>query len=164
MLRLARNKDMPENQIDTYKKFLIAFIVIAGLGFMDSSYLAIEHFLGSVPPCSIVEGCEVVTTSAYSVIGPIPVALLGSLYYLAVIVLSLFAIDRRSMVALRLASKITWVGLLASAYFVFIQLFVLHAICIYCMGSALGSTILFILGMIVLKRTRELNELKVKSL
>ncbi|MDP3881076.1 MAG: vitamin K epoxide reductase family protein [bacterium] len=145
---------MQEDKFSTLKKLLIAFIVIATIGFIDASYLTIVHFLGQAPECSILEGCDVVTSSKYSTIGPIPVALLGALYYLTVAIASIFALDRRSVAATRLVSNLTWLGLLASIYFVYLQLFVLKSICIYCMGSALGSTVLFILGMILLKRTK----------
>jgi len=130
----------------------ITILVIALLGLADASYLAIEHFKGEVPNCSIIEGCDVVTTSKYSVIFGVPVALLGAMYYFVMATLMLFWIDQRKNNVLRLASYFSFAGLGASFYFVYIQLFILNAICLYCMGSAVSSTLIFIFSMLVLKK------------
>jgi uncharacterized membrane protein len=71
-----------------------------------------------------------------------------------VAVLAIYALDRKSVKVAKLASKLTWVGLLASLYLVFLQLFVIKSICIYCMVSAGSSTILFILGVLLLRSLR----------
>lgn len=136
------------------KPLAIAFLAIAFLGFLDATYLAVEHFRGVIPPCTILQGCEKVTTSEYSVIFGIPVALLGSIYYLAVMVLSILFLDRKNEKYFLYASYLTIFGLLAAAYFVFIQLVIIKAICIYCMFSALTSTLLFILGLLVILKSR----------
>lgn len=125
-------------------------IVVALLGFSDATFLAVEHYRGVVPPCGIVAGCATVTTSKYSFILGIPVALLGALYYLSVLLLGVATLESGNKKFLKLAAVFTPVGFLFSAWFVFLQLFVIHAICIYCMGSAISSTILFIAGMLVL--------------
>lgn len=125
------------------------------LGFLDAAYLSLEHFLGRVPPCSIVEGCEQVTTSVYSIIAGVPVALLGAVFYLTVLVLSIVYLDTKRNGPLTFVACLTIIGFVASLAFVYIQLFVIHAICIYCMFSALTSTTLFILGMMVLRKTRQ---------
>lgn len=148
---------MQEGEFKILRKFLIAFVVIGGLGFVDASYLTIVHFFGASPECSILEGCDVVTNSKYSQIGFLPVALLGAMYYLLIILVSIFALDKESVAAGRFTAKLSWLGFVASLYFVYLQLFVLRAICLYCMVSALGSTILFVLGMIVLRRTKVIS-------
>lgn len=125
----------------------VLFLVISFLGFADASYLTIEHFRGVVPNCSILKGCEVVTTSSYSEIFGIPVALLGAFYYLTMLLLSIAFFDSKKERVLRLAWIITPLGFLASAYFSFLMIVVLKAICIYCVGSVITSTLLFIIGM-----------------
>jgi len=124
------------------------------LGFLDAAYLSLEHFLGSVPPCSIVAGCEQVTTSSYATIAGIPVALLGALYYLTILVLAIVYLDTKREILLRVIARLTIVGFVASLMFVYIQLFVIGAICLYCMFSALTSTTLFVLGMFVLSKMK----------
>lgn len=125
------------------------------LGFVDATFLTIEHFGGTELACGITGGCDVVTTSVYSEIFGIPVALLGALYYLTMVVLMIAYTDRGKEVLLRGASWLTITGLVASIYFTSIQAFVLDAWCQYCIGSAITSTLLFILGMTYLvKRKR----------
>lgn len=80
-------------------------------------------------------------------------ALLGVFYYLTMLALAVTFLDRRDKRVLRLASWLSIAGLVASVVFVALQLFVIEAVCLYCMGSALTSTLLFILGMIVLQKT-----------
>ena len=128
------------------------FIVLSTLGFLDATYLTVEHYRGIVPPCSIVVGCATVTTSSYSLIFNIPVALLGSLYYLTILLLSVAYLDSKKEPILRLAAGLTVCGFLASAWFVFVQWQVIKAWCLYCIGSATSSTLLFILGMAYLKK------------
>jgi len=135
------------------RKLAIAFTVFAAIGFFDATYLTMKHFFGGIVPC-LTGGCELVTTSEYSIIIGIPVALLGAIYYLSQIILMVAHFESKSAVPLRLAAQITVVGLLASLYLVSLQLFVIHAICDKCMLSALSSTVLFILGLYIQKRLR----------
>ncbi len=135
----------------TLKKYSWAIIGMAILGFFDAAWLTVAHYLKVPIPCGIVQGCDIVTTSAYSEIVGVPVALLGALYYLAIIVLTIIALEKQRPALLRLISYFTWSGLIASAYFVFIQLFILKAICLWCIGSAVTSTALFVLGLFVIK-------------
>lgn len=129
----------------------IAMLIISFLGFLDASYLTVEHYRGVIPPCSIVLGCEVVATSKYSLLFQVPVSLLGTLYYLTVFVLSVAYLESKNKNWLTAAAVLTPLGFLFSAWFVYLQLFVIHAICIYCMGSALTSTGLFVLGIFELR-------------
>ena len=148
-----------------YNFLYFTFLPVSFLGFLDASYLSVKHFVGTPPPCSALRGCEEVTTSQYSVIGGIPVALLGAIYYLTIFILIL-AVLRRNMFSssgaenvalanedklLNLTARLTVIGLLASLWFIYLQLFVIKAICLYCMFSAFTSITLFVFGIIVLK-------------
>ena len=61
-----------------------------------------KHYSGTIPPCAIVKGCEAVTTSQYATIGlpavegGISVALLGAIYYLVVLIISIAIIETKS--------------------------------------------------------------------
>ncbi len=125
---------------------VISGLVLSLLGFADASYLSIERLSGRIPPCIITGGCDTVTKSSYSSFGPIPVSVVGSVFYLAVLVLffgSLVNKDNRLAV---LALRISPFGFLFSLYFLFIQAFVLNAYCIYCLGSFATSTLIFALA------------------
>lgn len=149
------------------RKFLyFTFLPISVLGFLDASYLSVKHFVGTPLPCSVLRGCEEVTTSHYSVIGGVPVALLGAIYYLTIFILILSVLKKRKTLPssdvengagknedklLNLTARLTVIGLLASLWFIYLQLFVIKAICLYCMFSAFTSITLFVFGILVLK-------------
>lgn len=141
------------------KSLVIIFLALAFLGFLDAAYLTAFHYRDFTIPCPITGECETVLVSKYATIGPIPVALLGALYYLILLILTIIYLDTENLKALRLATTLTWAGFLTSLLLIWLQLFVIYAICIYCMGSALISILLWILGLSIKTRLgrRELN-------
>jgi len=125
------------------KPFAIAFLILSFLGFLDSAYLTVEHYRGVAPPCSLLSGCERVTTSPYSRLLGVPVALAGALYYLVLLLMTVFALEEAAARALHWALRLAPLGFLASMWFVFVQAFLLRAFCLYCLFSAATSTALF---------------------
>ena len=134
-------------------KAVVALFVVALLGFADATFLTLEHFQNAIPPCA-VGSCEAVLTSAYSTMFGIPVALLGMVYYL-VIAGGLFAhIEGKHEPSLRVVLLLTVCGFLMSLWFVGAQAFIIHQYCLYCLGSATISTVLFCSATYVLKKYR----------
>ena len=138
---------------------VIAFLVIALLGFADSAFLTVEHYRGVIPPCT-TEGCDTVLTSQYSDIFGIPVSLLGSFYYLMIAIGSFIYLESRhgrGEVAKIHSSILKWtfmttaLGFGMSLWFVYLQAFVIHAWCQYCLGSAATSTALFVVSILILR-------------
>lgn len=128
--------------------FLVrSLLTLSILGFADAAYLTISHYQNVIPPCSLISGCETVLTSSYSVILGIPVALLGVLYYSAMLILTTLFLTEKKESILKILSLFTAVGMLASLYFVSLMAFVLHALCLYCSASALFSFVMFGIGM-----------------
>jgi len=130
------------------------FLAFSLLGFIDATYLTIKHFSGEAITCNLTHGCDVVTSSVYSEVFGIPLALAGALYYILIFLLAIYYFDTKKQLVLTYISLLTPIGLLASAYFTYIQAFVLHAWCQYCIGSAITSTFLFIIGMVYLRLFR----------
>ncbi len=128
-----------------------AFLAVSFIGFIDASYLTVSHYTGADLNCNLTDGCGQVTSSEYSVIFGIPLALLGLFYYLSVFILSFLYLDIKKPEIFDFIRPLTVAGVLASAWFVYLQIYVIEAICQYCMLSALTSTILFILAMVSLK-------------
>ncbi len=126
--------------------FPFVFIVLAVLGFSDATWLAIKHFTQTIVPCSLTHGCELVTTSQYSLILGIPVALLGSLYYFTLIFGTIISLESKKERIFRLITRFSLAGFLMSLWFLFAQIFLIHAICQWCLGSAITSTLLFVLS------------------
>jgi len=117
-------------------------LVVALVGFADAAYLTIEHYKNVIPPCTI-GGCENVLTSTFSVIFGIPQAVLGAIYYLIILV-GLFAfIDSKNPKILKWTMIIPIIGFIYELWLVYLQLFVIHSICQYCMLSAIVTLVLF---------------------
>lgn len=109
-------------------------LAIALLGLGVSIYLTVEHYAASkvlaCPENSIVN-CAKVTTSSYAEIGPLPVALLGAIYFAAVAGLCVpNAWRARRLDNVRIVAATT--GVLSSLYFVWVELFRLDTICLWC--------------------------------
>ncbi|MCL4403827.1 vitamin K epoxide reductase family protein, partial [Patescibacteria group bacterium] len=116
---------------------------LAFLGFLDATFLTASHYLRFPLPCSVLNGCEVVTTSVYSTLFGVPIALIGALYYLAMFVLSVAALERKRPRLLQPVFALSALGLAVSLVLVFIQLVVIGSICPYCMVSAITTTAVF---------------------
>lgn len=132
-------------------KLLFVWLALSFLGFIDAAYLTANHYLHVSLPCTIVHGCEIVTTSDYSTAFGIPVALLGAAYYLSVFFGIVTFKETKNTTLLRGISWFTVFGLVASAWFLYVQAFILEAYCQYCLLSAITSTTLFLLGMFTLR-------------
>lgn len=128
------------------------FLLFGFIGFADAAYLTAKHYLGGPIPCSVFSGCEKVTTSRYAVLLGIPLSLWGGGYYLAVLLGTVAYFDLRRDRILTAVAAFTAIGFVASAYFVYLQIWVIEAICPFCMLSAATSTALFIVGIFVLRR------------
>ena len=134
-----------------------AVLVLASIGLLDSGYLTFKHITGGEVTCSAIPGanCDVVLGSMYSTIFGIPLALLGTLYYLTVLTLWIIYLQKGDSRLLQFIFGITGVGFLTSLYLIYIQAFVLYAYCAFCMLSALTSTLLFVsLLLLVLSQKR----------
>ena len=138
--------------------FYMISVALIGLG--DVFYLAYYQYLNLIPSCAI-GGCEVVLSSVYSKFMGVPLSYIGIVYYGYMLCLvSLLAFEPESR-ALRLAALLyTSLGFLLSLIFIFyIQLGLIHALCLYCAISAMTSVILFSLSVWHFKATYLANSL-----
>jgi uncharacterized membrane protein len=136
------------------------FLGLAAIGFSDATWLTVKHFTQTVVPCSLTHGCEIVTTSTYSTIFGIPVALLGSIFYFILIIGTFAALESGNKKLFKYITRLTIAGFLASLWFVAAQIFIIHAICQWCMGSAATSTLLFTLSFFVVSETLTPDEVE----
>jgi len=132
------------------KWILVAIILVSFIGFLDATYLTVKNYTQGILPCIIFNGCETVLNSSYSKIGAIPISLIGAGYYLLFFITAILYIDIRHAKALKALIFMPVFGFVASLWFVYLQIFVLKAICFYCMVSAVSSTALFAAGMYLL--------------
>src|SRR5215210_4295402 len=108
-------------------------LVLAVLGFLISAYLTWTHFAGLTPVCTgSGEGCETVQSSRYASVLGIPVALLGLFAYSGLI----FSAVMWKEAGIYLGFLISLVGTLFSAYLTYLEIFVIGALCQWCLASA----------------------------
>jgi uncharacterized membrane protein len=128
-------------------RFLYVLGGLSFLGFLDASFLTAKHYLGGTVPCSFGQQCEVVLNSTYSSLWGMPVAIFGALFYLFVLVSVFFVWETGKKEITGLLLPAGFLAFLASLYFVYLQFFVIHAFCQYCLFSALLSTTIFIVAL-----------------
>ena len=148
------------------QKLDVIMMLISAIGIFDSLYLVNEHYENSgvcYGDSQSILGykidCGVVTTSEYSEILGVPVSLIGFFYYLTVFIL----VYTKSLLNIKLKQRnldfsinqvifaIVTLGLIFSIYFVYLQLIVIELICIYCMLSAITTSVLLILAILLQK-------------
>ncbi len=124
--------------------------VLSLIGFGISMYLTIDHFQGIVPICSSkgFVNCALVTTSKYSHILGIPVALLGLLFFTAMVGINWPPLWRaRSPWVARGRLALSVSGVCFVLYLLAAELFSIKAICLWCTGVHITTFLLFVLVM-----------------
>jgi uncharacterized membrane protein len=144
------------NPVTRAKTRAIPFLVVLGLGV--AAYLAYVEVSRVEAVCGPVGECNIVQGSAYAMVLGVPVAVWGVLYYVAIA--ALWAGQRT--LAGRLANLsllgllgLTFFGALFSVYLTCLELFVIHAICSWCLSSAVISTVLMLLTVLAVTGTKE---------
>jgi uncharacterized membrane protein len=131
----------------TYAKtWAIPILVLVGLGI--ATYLAYVEITQVEAICGPIGECNFVQSSPYARILGIPVAVLGVLHYLAIGVLWVgqrYAAGRLAHLSVLGLLGLTLFGTLFSIYLTCLEIFVVRAICIWCLGSAVTTTILMLL-------------------
>jgi uncharacterized membrane protein len=125
-------------------------IALAILGAADAIYLLIYKLTGNSRMCLGAGGCHDVNFSPFSEIYGIPVSIFGIAAFLAI--LSILVLEKR----LKFAEKngplvifgICLGGVAFTAYLTYLELYVIHAVCPFCVASAVLITLLFILAII----------------
>jgi len=128
----------------------ILLFVAALIGFADASFLTAQHVRGVLPPC-VTDGCDQVLTSKYASLGGFPVAALGMLYYGSVLVLLIAFFDTGNRRFLHGVCWLVSAGMLATLYFLAVQMFILHAFCQYCLLSAAVTILMFIASVRIMR-------------
>lgn len=121
---------------------------IAILGLADATYLTVQFLTGETAVCGGSANCFRVLGSAYARIGGIPIAAFGIAAYFIVFTCATFAAfgyaRMRKFFTLAVAAMFA-----VTLWLLYVQAFVLHAFCRYCLFSA---ALVFVLAAIVLLR------------
>ena len=119
-------------------KAIIPTLCVLGLGV--SSYLFWVRLGGTSALCTGFGGCDLVNASTYAQVGGIPVSLIGIVGYLAILGLSLWRASGGPWTLSLLVFGVALAGFLYSAYLTYLELFVIYAVCPWCVASALFMT------------------------
>lgn len=140
-----------------FRYFPLLFIVFSFLGILDAGYITYEKINNVIPPCSARFQCGTVLQSEWASIGPIPLSVLGLVFYLTVFFFSLvayFDIQEINILGVTLRTQnilfgMSILGFIFSLYLISIMAFILQAWCFYCLVSASICTTLFLLNTIL---------------
>lgn len=117
--------------------------VLSALGVILSLYLTYIHFSeSSAAFCAAGTDCDTVRQSGFSTILGVPVAAIGVIGYSVILIVSLIAIKKRTKWLLLYILALA--GFIFSAYLTYLELFIIKAICMYCIFSATLMTGIFI--------------------
>ena len=126
-------------------------VAIAAVGLAIAAYLAITKLAGTPPVCGPLQGCETVANSAYSEWFGIPVALFGMGFSIVLVALSAVwwrTSDRRALLG---AYALGLLGCFVVAGLTYLELFVIHAICVYCVTYAITIVAGFIVAVTTMR-------------
>jgi uncharacterized membrane protein len=133
----------------TARWVVVTSLVLCLLGLLDAAYLTFEHFTASSTLACADNGainCLKVTTSSYSKVVGIPVALLGLIFFVAMTVLCLPQMWRAPQpIVRRVRLAAVVVGMLSVLYLLWAELFKIDAICLFCTGVHVLTFALFAL-------------------
>jgi uncharacterized membrane protein len=123
------------------RRLAYAIGVVALIGLGVASYLTYVHYAGSAPVCLSSGGCEKVQSSHYSKLAGVPVSVLGLVGY-AGLLTSLLVPGESGLFT---GALIALIGFGFSLYLTYLELFKIHAICQWCVASAVLMTVLAVL-------------------
>jgi uncharacterized membrane protein len=128
---------------------------LAVVGLAVAAYLALTKLTGGAPVCGPLQGCETVASSAYSEVLGIPVAVFGVGF--SIVLLALAAAwwrleDRRALLG---AYGLGLLGSVVVAGLTYLELFVIHAICVYCVVYAITVVSGFAVAAIALRASAQ---------
>jgi len=132
--------------------------LLALVGLFVAVYLWLHAIgIGGAIKCGASGGCEVVQTSRWAVFLGQPVALYGVIGYVVILIVALAALRPVALVQRGwgvLLVGLATVGALFTAYLTYLELFVIHAICRWCFGSAVIITLIWMVSLAALRRPK----------
>jgi uncharacterized membrane protein len=134
-------------------KYRMTAALLSLAGFFLSLYLYL-YKIGRIGTLACgTGGCETVQTSPFSRFLGLEVALYGVVGYLVLLVLSMDMLRRPvAGISSRLLLILSGVGLAFTIYLTYLELFVIKAICRWCVGSAVIITLIFIVALLDWRR------------
>jgi uncharacterized membrane protein len=147
ILRAFQGKPLPE--IKGWLDIAIPVLSLIGLG--ASIYLTYVEITHTRALCGPVGDCNTVQSSPYAkLFGVLPIGLAGAIGYIAILVIWFwrhYRTDYLSNIAGQVMCGMALFGTLFSIYLTYLEIFVIHAVCIWCLSSAVIITALMLLNL-----------------
>jgi uncharacterized membrane protein len=124
-------------------------VVLDTIGLAIAGYLSVVELGGGVPVCGPLRGCETVALSPYSRIAGIPVAVFGVGLSLVLLSLALAWLRTDGYRLLLAHYGLSLAGVLFEAYFLYLQVFVIRAVCVWCTTYGLSLVLRFLIALVV---------------
>jgi uncharacterized membrane protein len=143
---------LPMNLVQRVQ-WMVRVLCILGIGV--AGYLTWTHLADTDPYCGSTHSCADVQDSPYSEVVGIPVSVIGLVGYLVLLTLSLLRgrISEEIEFYLPVLSfGAALVGVLYSAYLTYLEAFVIHAWCYWCLASAVIIAVIWIFSVFDLRR------------
>jgi len=132
-----------------------AIALLALVGLFVALYLWLHALgFGGAIKCGASGGCEVVQTSQWAVFLGLPVAFYGVAGYFALLAVAILGLRPAALPERKwsvLLAGLASAGFLFTAYLTYLELFVIHAICRWCVGSAVIITLIWIVSLLSLR-------------
>jgi uncharacterized membrane protein len=122
----------------------IALASTVALGAVLSAYLSWVHWSGELALCLGAGGCEVVQASRFATVGPVPVAAIGLAGFLALLATILAWTPARPWAG-TVAFGLSLAAALYVGYLTYVELFVIGAICPWCVAVAACAAVSLVL-------------------
>lgn len=138
----------------TARRSGLVIAAIGAIGLAIAAYLTATKLSGGLPVCGPVGGCDYVAKSEYSSILGFPTAALGMGFSAATAALGLAwwrLGDRRGLLA---AYGLGLFGIVFVAYLTYLELFVIHAVCVWCVGYGVTVIAGWLAAALVLRGVR----------
>ena len=133
-----------------------AIALLALVGLFVAVYLWLHAIgIGGAIKCGASGGCEVVQTSRWAVFLGQPVALYGVFGYVVILIVALAGLRPAALVQRGwnvLLFGLATIGFVFTLYLTYLEVFVIHAICRWCVGSALIITVIWVVAVLALRR------------
>jgi uncharacterized membrane protein len=146
--------ELPEASPPTNR---MAIAVLSLVGFFVAFYLLAHHlgWVGSLI-CGVGD-CAAVQASKWSSVGPVPTSAIGMVGYVALMVVSIVGLQPAHRTAAWVGRSLLVFSALALAYSVFLtylEAFVIHAWCQWCVISAVLIVVIFAASLVEIPRLR----------
>jgi uncharacterized membrane protein len=161
-----KNRKTKAGNNSRYKTVIsLSLIVLGFIGMGISSYLTYGHLANVTVVCPFEANCDLVAASPYAKMWGVPISLLGSLMYAALTLMGFWLLRKESewehLVALG-TYAVALSGTIFTGYLYYLEIFVIHAFCSWCIASSVVIVSILVLSLINLFTTAQPVEKKTR--